>query len=137
MTPISTPDLNLSIDQICFIIVKAREFDVKEGETDAGSASNPTDDNEIDVLEADGNDPVEYELTSFINAMDDDEQIDLVTLMWLGRGDGTAADWATIRSEAANAHNDETARYLLGTPLLGDYLAEGIDKIGLSCTDLM
>ncbi|WP_371070785.1 MULTISPECIES: DUF3775 domain-containing protein [unclassified Sinorhizobium] len=33
-------------------------------------------------------------------ALRDDEQIDLVALAWLGRGDGAAQDWAEIREIA-------------------------------------
>ena len=33
-------------------------------------------------------DPVAREITGFINALTEDEQIDLVALMRLGRGDG-------------------------------------------------
>ena len=42
----------------------------------------------IDVLEDDGRDPVAREIAGFINALSEDEQIDLVALMRLGRGDG-------------------------------------------------
>src|SRR6267154_678029 len=55
-------------------------------------------------------------------AMSEDEQVDLVTLTWLGRGDGTLADWDELRAEAARVHNKRTASYLLGEPLLPDYL---------------
>ncbi len=45
--------------------------------------------------------------------------------MWLGRDDYTAADWDSVREEAASAHNNRTAEYLLGTPNLGDLLEKG------------
>jgi hypothetical protein len=87
----------------------------------------------VAVLEDHEDDPVLEELTSFIAAMSEDEQIDLVALAWLGRGDYTADDWASVREEAARAHNDKTALYLLGTPLLSDYLEEGLGLLGYSC----
>jgi hypothetical protein len=34
------------------------------------------------------------------------EQIDLVTLTWLGRGDGTIEEWDQLRAEASRAHNN-------------------------------
>jgi hypothetical protein len=52
------PALILSPDKACFIIVKAREFDAKETETDADADSNPADDRAIDVLEDSADDPV-------------------------------------------------------------------------------
>jgi hypothetical protein len=45
-------------------------------------------------------------------------------LTWLGRGDGGLEDWRELRAEAARAHNRRTATYLLGIPLLADYLGE-------------
>jgi hypothetical protein len=56
---------------------------------------------------------VVQEITAAIFAMSEDEQIDLVTLAWLGRGDGSLGDWPELRAEAARAHNKGTASYLL------------------------
>ena len=75
------------------------------------------------------------ELASFINLLSEDEQIDLVALTWLGRNDYSASDWAAVREEAARAHNERTAEYLLGTPLVGDFLEEGLSMLGYSCED--
>ncbi len=129
------PELAISADKVGFLIEKMREFDVKEAASDPDSGSNATDDNMIDVLEDDGDDPVAREITGFINAMTEDEQIDLVALMRLGRGDGTIEEWDELRREAADGSNGRTARYLLGEPLASDYLAEGLDAFGLSWTD--
>ena len=41
----------------------------------------------------------------FIEAISEDEQVDLVTLAWLGRGDGSLEEWAELRAEAARRHN--------------------------------
>ena len=53
------PELAISADKVTFIIEKAREFDVKEGASDPDSGSNPSDDDEIDVLEDSNSDPVQ------------------------------------------------------------------------------
>jgi hypothetical protein len=129
------PELAIPLEKVCFIIIKAREFDAKEAVTDPSSGSNPTDDRDIAVLEDHTDDPVLEELTSLISALSVDEQIDLVTLMWLGRDEYRASDWATVRPQAAEAHNKHTAEYLCGDPMLADYLADGLGVIGLSCAD--
>jgi hypothetical protein len=129
------PDLSISAEKLCFIIAKAREFDVKDVVTDPDDASNPTDDANLAVLEDHKDDPVVQELTAVINAMSVDEQVDLVALTWLGRGDGGIEDWADLRGEAARAHNRRTAAYLLGIPLLADYLDEAISQFGISCEE--
>jgi len=131
------PELSISTAKLCFIIAKAREFDVKDVVTDPDDSSNPADDAMLSVLEDHKDDPVVQELVAVIYAMSEDEQIDLVALTWLGRGDGTIEDWNELRAEAARAHNRRTARYLLGIPLLADYLEEAISQFGISCDDEM
>lgn len=129
------PDLTISPDKVGFLIEKSREFDAKEASSDPDSGSNASDDRMIDVLADTSDDPVAREITGFINALSEDEQIDLVALMRLGRGDGSIEEWQTLRREAAEGHNGRTASYLLGEPLLSDFLAEGLDEFGLSWGD--
>ena len=135
------PELAISQEKVSFLIEKAQEFDVKDMPADEDSGSNPADDNQIDVLEDDGSDSVGSEMASLIRALNEDEQIDLVALMWLGRDDGTIEQWEELRREAAERRTEyrnprwETVRYLLGEPLLGDLLAEGLDKFGMSWAD--
>jgi hypothetical protein len=126
------PELAVSAEKIGFLIEKMREFDVKEGASDPDSGSNGADDNMVDVLADGGDGPVVGEITGFINAMTEDEQIDLVALMRLGRGDGGMEEWDDLRREAADGYNGRTASYLLGEPLVSDYLAEGLDAFGLT-----
>jgi hypothetical protein len=127
--------LSISPEKVCFIIVKAREFGAKDELTEPDPGSNPSDDKDISVLEEHEDDPVVEELTSLINSLSEDEQIDLVALMWLGRDDYEAGDWQATRDEAARAHNNRTAEYLIGTPLAGDFLEEGLSKLGYSCEE--
>ncbi|WP_052161143.1 DUF3775 domain-containing protein [Hoeflea sp. BAL378] len=128
--------IEIPVDKVCFLIMKAREFDVKEEGTDPDSGSNPSDDAEIAVLEDTPDDPVEQEIRSLIDDLSVDEQIDLVALTWLGRDDYDASEWTELRLEAAGAHNSRTADYLLGDPLMGDHLAEGLAALGYSCEDV-
>ncbi|MGB3390395.1 MAG: DUF3775 domain-containing protein [Pseudaminobacter sp.] len=129
------PELAIPLETVCFIIMKGRQFDAKEAATEPDPGSNPTDDENAAILQDQADDPVQEELTSLISDLSDDEQIDLVTLMWLGRDDYEPGDWASIRAQAADAHNEHTAEYLTGEPLLADHLAAGLDCIGLSCAD--
>jgi len=119
-------ELSISIEQLGFVILKAREFDVKEGITEPDPGSNPIDDGMCAVLEDHADDPVRAELVGFISSMNLDEQVDLVALVWLGRGDGEFDNWDALRAEALRDHNKRTASYLLGIPLLADYLEEGL-----------
>lgn len=74
--------------------------------TDPDDASNAADDAMISVLEDHRDDPVVQEIAATIFAMSQDEQVDLVTLAWLGRGDGSIEDWDELRAEATRAHNN-------------------------------
>jgi Protein of unknown function (DUF3775) len=129
------PELSISAEKVAFLIEKAREFDVKEGATDPDSGSNPTDDNMIDVLEETRDDPVAQEIAGFVNGLTEDEQIDLITLVRLGRGDGTIEEWDELRRETRETQDRPAAPTLLGEPLVSDYLAEGLSAFGVSWAD--
>ncbi len=129
------PELAISAEKVAFLIEKTREFDVKEGATDPNSGSNPTDDNMIDVLEDNGDDAVAREIAAFINGLTEDERVDLIALMRLGRGDGMIEEWDELRREVREAPDGPGARYLLDEPLVSDYLAEGLSEFGISWTD--
>ncbi|MFZ1991727.1 MAG: DUF3775 domain-containing protein [Alphaproteobacteria bacterium] len=129
-------NLTISPDKVFFIIVKAREFDAKEELSDPDSGSNPSDDKDIDILEEKADDPTFEELASAIRALNIDEQLDLLALTWIGRGDFDAADWKTARAEAAGVGHKHVTRYLVHTPLLSDYLTGAMADLGYDFEDL-
>jgi hypothetical protein len=121
-------ELGISTEKVRFVIVKARQFDAKEGDADPDEGSNAVDDGEADVLEdKPEDDAVRSELVQFINALDEDEQVNLVALAWVGRGTYDIDEWDDAIDTARSEHNKRTGQYLLGLPLLGDYLAEGLE----------
>ena len=128
-------DLNVSTEQVCFIIAKARQFEVKDVPVMPDPGSNASDDRMVSVLEARAGDPSAKEIRAFVEAMDQDQQIDLVTLTWVGRGDYEIGEWEEARAQAAAAHNERTADYLLGLPLLSEFLEDALSDCGLSCED--
>jgi hypothetical protein len=125
--------LTISPETAFYIIVKAREFDEQVAPTDPDSGSNPTDDRVVDVLEEEGDDPVEEELKAALAALNIDQQLDLLALTWLGRGDFPS--FAQARQEAIDTRDKHIPRYLIGTPQLGDYLEEGLAQLGISLED--
>jgi hypothetical protein len=83
----------------------------------------------VDILEDIAGDATYAELTEFIRSMDEEEQVNLVTLAWLGRGTYAAEEWEEALTEARYAHNKRTAEYLTSLPKLGDYLEDGLAAI--------
>jgi hypothetical protein len=119
-------ELGINPDKVFAIIEKARMFDAKEEVSDPDSGSNATDDDMRDILEDFADDPTRQELLALIRDLDVDEQVDLVALAWLGRGTYERNEWIEAISQARSAHNTHTAEYLMGLPMLGDYLEEGL-----------
>ncbi len=128
------PDIN--IEKACFIAVKAREFDAKVAVDDPDSGSNPSDDRQIDVLENRRSDPVLEELRGAIQALNEDESRDIIALAWIGRGDYAAGQWNEACAQANSIPFGDRPRYLVGTPMLADYLEQGLAEFGLSCEEV-
>lgn len=124
--------LGIDPDKISYVIFKARMFDAKEGVSDPDSGSSGADDGMVDVLEDLADDTTYQELMEYIRSLDEEEQVNLVALAWIGRGTYEASEWEEALAEAHHAHNNRTAEYLTGLPLLGDYLDEGLAAVGES-----
>lgn len=128
------PGINLS--KVCFIVVKARAFDVKDEALEMDYGSNASDDAFYEVLETHRDDQTYQELTAAIDDLNEDEQCRLVALAWIGRGTYDASEWDEALEAAVDGHNERTAVYLTSLPLLADYLEEGLSAFGLSCIDV-
>lgn len=128
--------LQMNLDKVCYVIVKAREYDVQEGSVSDDDAGNMVDDEFRETLSEDEEDATVDELTAFIEAMNEDEQCELVALAWLGRGDYATEDWEEAVETARSRREGSTAAYLLGIPILADYLEEGLSQFELSCADV-
>ena len=124
--------LGINPEKVSHIIFKARMFDAKEEVSDPDSGSSGADDGMVDVLEDFADDSTYQELMEYIRGLDEEEQINLVALAWVGRGTYDAAEWDEALAEAQYAHNKRTAGYLTTLPLLGDYLDEGLAALGES-----
>jgi len=70
------------------------------------------------------------ELTSWIGDLTQTQQAELVALFWLGRDEGDPSEFQSLVEQARGHQGEGTARYLLGSPMLGDYLAEGLAALG-------
>ena len=124
--------LELSPDKVAYIIIKAKELDAKVGAWDDSWDSGDAAENPEAVLEDFGADSSKAELTAFIGGLNEDEQADLVALTWIGRGTYTPEQFDEAVATARAERTTPTETYLLGIPLLGDYLSEGLEQMGIS-----
>lgn len=122
--------IDLNPDIVQFIIDKSREFQAKEAVSIPEPPNSPADDWAMQVLADHADDFTYQELASTINDLEPDQQITLVALMWLGRGDFSIEEWDDALAQARDAYNARSAEYLIATPLLSDYLEEGLSAHG-------
>jgi hypothetical protein len=127
--------LSIPLETLAYIITKAREYDAEVPPVDEDTGSNPADDAARDVLEDSGDNPTYQELVAAIDSLNDPQRVELLALMWLGRGDYDAKGWREALVEAVRVHDRNETPYLVGTPLLGDYLEEGLSQLGYSIED--
>ena len=128
--------LTISLEKLAYIVEKAREYDAEVPvDPDAATGSDPADDDERQILLDTPDNPTEQELRDAIDGLNLDEREELLALLWLGRGDYDAQSWPDALRQARETQSPTETEYLLGTPLLGDYLEEGVEALGLSLED--
>ena len=128
-------ELSISIETVCRIIIRAREYEAQVPAVDPDDGSNPTDDGNVEVLEDENNTAVEEELTAVIDDLAEDEQQELIALALVGRGTFDSTEW----DEAMEAAGDElrdVSGYLLGLPMLSSFLDAGLAAFDLNCDDI-
>ncbi len=125
-----TPEINT--DKVCFVVAKSREL-LSEDVGAQRDDSNPTDDQFSVVLTDSGDRPARLELVEFIDALDADELDALVALVWVGRGDFERSDWRSAVKQAGERREGDAATYLMGIPLLPDYLEDALSAFDQSC----
>jgi hypothetical protein len=109
--------LDINPETVRFIIERAHEFQML-GQSEGDETPEERD-------------PAFAELKATIDDLDPDQQVSLVGLMWLGRGDYTLDEWDKVLADAGDSWNERTAEYLIGTPLLADYLTEGLEQFDI------
>lgn len=127
--------LQIAPEKVAHVIIRAREFDAKVAAWDDDPTGKDSEDQLDSILEDRGQDSIQAELTAFIDGLNIDEQVGLVALMWVGRGTFEPDDFAEALETAQNERVNKTSAYLLGVPLLADYLEEGLEKMGYSVED--
>ncbi len=131
-------ELTIGPDTVRMFIAKAKAISaaVKQDYDDGAEHEVELGEDDRDNHRHDGlaeekaEDLTSEELSELIDDLNVDEAAELVAIMWIGRGDYDAKEFAEAVAEARSRGNRRTARYLLGFPLLGDWLEEGLEAIG-------
>ena len=122
--------IDLNSETVRNIVNYAREFQTQASMAGETAPESLTDDQAFERLTEWHGDDRFIELKNAIDDLEPDQQRTLVALMWVGRGDYSVDDWDAALAYAAEAGGVATADYLIATPLLADYLEEGLSQHG-------
>lgn len=128
------PELGINPEKVCAFIEAAREVAGLEIST-AGDATTSGDDSPLaDMIEPEeGVDPRRREMIAFIAGLDAGEQVNLLALIMLGRGDYALEEWEDALVAARDSIDDRSADFMVGDPALPGYLLEGLEAFDESC----
>ena len=121
--------LDINPETVSYIANMAREFHAQEHVMIEGEPIDDINEWSGEGLVEHHDNPIYSEMKTAIEDLEPDQQVQLVALMWLGRGSFTVNEWGAALKEAGDNWNSKTADYLIGTPLLSDYLEEGLSQL--------
>ncbi|MEA5445614.1 DUF3775 domain-containing protein [Gammaproteobacteria bacterium AB-CW1] len=125
--------LDVNLDNVCRLIQLARVFHAQEAVVIPEEPGSPSDDWPTQILAAHTGDQSLNEFRSIIDDLDRNQQVEVVALLWMGRGDYEPEDWYSLLSDADAEWTDYTADYLMAHPMLPDHLTDGLDMLGYHC----
>jgi uncharacterized protein DUF3775 len=128
--------LTIAPEKVCFLIIKAREFDAKMEPEVPDPGDNPTDDADREILFDYPDDPTVEEIRGFLESLNEDEATELLAMLWIGRGDYDVEEWEEAVADARDSPEERHLQAFLSVPLLADYLDEGLSELGYSCEDV-
>jgi len=127
--------LDINPDIVCYLIQLARAFHVQETVSIPEEPLNSSDDWAMQVLAGHAGDPTYQEFIIAVRDLEPDQQANLVALMWIGREEYGPEEWNTALRRAAGEMTRHTAEYLIAKPYLAEYLEEGLQQLGYSCSE--
>jgi Protein of unknown function (DUF3775) len=128
------PELGINPEKVCAFIEAAREVSGLEPST-AGDATTDGDDSPLaDMVEPPrGMDPRRREMIAFVAGLDAGEQVNLLALILLGRGDYGIEEWEDALIAARDSIDDRSADFMIGDSALPGYLLEALEAFDESC----
>lgn len=127
--------LSIPLTKLGFLIVKARAFDAEVPPVGSEDGSDMPDDKAVAALEDTADNPTREELGGALAELNVDQINELLAIIWIGRGDYDEDQWREALQAAREASDRTVISYLLETPLLGDLIEEGLDRLGYNVSD--
>lgn len=123
-------DLGISLEIVATVVDLANAVQ----DAEEGLLSGEDDDEDEDE---DDEEISEEMLTDFIDELNEEQQVALIALAWIGRGDYEPEEWGEALKLAAerNTRGDASA-YLTSMEGLGDLLSEGVGAFGLAIEEV-
>ena len=130
-------ELRISSEKVCAFIEAAREVAGKVPST-AGDRTTTGDDSRLVTLEepegiGEDEDARRGEMVEFVAGLNVEEQVDLLALIWLGRGDYDISEWDDALTEAEARIAARDPDFMIGDAALPEYLGGGLEAFGWSC----
>ena len=131
------PELRISTEKVCDFIEAAREVAGKVPST-AGDHTTTGDDSRLVTIEepegiGEDEDARRLEIVEFIAGLNVEEQVDLLALILVGRGDFEADEWLDAVAEAEDRIAARDPDFMIGDAALPEYLGDGLEAFGLTC----
>lgn len=127
------PELAISSEKVCALIEAAREI-AGVVPTTASDRTTTGDDSGLVTMEGDPDTDIRRrEAIEFIAGLNVEEQLNLLALIWLGRGDYDISEWDEALSTAEGRIAARDPDFMLGDAALPQYLGDGLEAFGLSC----
>ncbi|MBS7791093.1 DUF3775 domain-containing protein [Roseococcus sp. SDR] len=122
-------DLGISLEIVATVVDLANAVQDAEEGLLSGEDDDEEDEDEDEISEE--------MLTDFIDELNEEQQVALIALAWIGRGDYEPEEWEEALKMAAerNARGDAST-YLAGMEGLGDLLSEGVGAFGLAIEEV-
>jgi len=128
------PELRINVDKVCQIMEAARQLAGRVVPTTGDQTTNG-DDSSLAFIEQRDDDPTRPQIVEAIAGMNVEEQVDLLALVYLGRGDFDLDGWDDALEEARSRIESGDAEFMIGDRALPAYLSEALDAFGKSCPD--
>ena len=124
------PELRISTAKVEEFIEAAREVAGKVAPTTGDRTTTGDDSKLVSVEDYPGDDARRQQMSDFITGLNIDEQVDLLALILVGRGDFEIAEWHAAVREARVRITRRDADFMIGDAALPEYLGTALDAFG-------